>query len=96
MLIIAVKIYMAPEHREKHLASLEDLIRRSRTRPGCLDFVIAADPVEAGRVNLFEQWESEEHLAAHQATADPPAPITEVLSEDVKKYEIGASGPVFP
>ncbi len=55
MLIVAGKLYLTPEHREEYLASHEDLIRRARRRPGCLDFVIAADPLQADRVNLFEQ-----------------------------------------
>ena len=96
MLIIAGKMYVAIEHREAHLASLEDFIRRSRNEPGCLDFTIAADPVEAGRVNLFERWASKEQLEAFQGRAEPPAPITDVFNEDVTKYEISTSGPVFP
>ncbi len=96
MLIIAGKLYVEPECREEYLASLENVIRRARPQPGCLDCVIAADPVEAGRINQFEQWQSEEHFAAWQAIVDPPAPVTEVLSENVKKYEISESGPVFP
>jgi quinol monooxygenase YgiN len=64
VLIIAGKLYVDPEYLEEYLASLEDVIRRARTQPGCLDCVIAADPVEAGRVNQFEQWESEEHFAS--------------------------------
>jgi hypothetical protein len=45
--------YLAPEHREEHLASVEDLIRRARAQRGCLDFVIAGDLVESDRVNLI-------------------------------------------
>lgn len=96
MIIIAGKLYVAPEHRAKYLESLEELIRHSRSKKGCLDFILAADPIEAGRVNLFEQWESEEYLRQHQATAKPPEPVTNIISEEVKKYEISKSGPVFP
>jgi quinol monooxygenase YgiN len=95
-LIIAGRIYVVPEHREEHLASLEDLIRRARAQPGCPDFVIAGDPAGSDRVNLIEQWESQEHLAAWRAVAHPPAPVTDVLNEDVALYEISTSGPVFP
>jgi quinol monooxygenase YgiN len=96
MLIIAGKLYVAAEQREAHLASLEDFVRRTRNEPGCLDFIIAADPIEAGRVNLFERWASRELLEAFQGRAEPPAPVTEVFDEDVAKYEISTSGPVFP
>jgi heme-degrading monooxygenase HmoA len=95
VLIIAGKLYVDPETREEYLASLEGTIRRARTHPGCLDCALAADPVEAGQVNQFELWESEEHFASWQAVVDPPTPVTEILVADVKKYEISASGPVF-
>ncbi len=96
MLIIAGKIYVAPEHRDDHVRSMAAFVGTTRTAPGCLDFFIAADPVEAGRVNLFERWESNDQLRAFQATAEPPVPVTDLLSEDVALYEISASGPVFP
>ncbi|MDQ3657286.1 MAG: antibiotic biosynthesis monooxygenase [Chloroflexota bacterium] len=96
MLIIAGKVYVAPEHRNAHVASYADFVRDTRTKPGCLDFFIAADPVEADRANLFERWESNDLLRAFQATAEPPAPVTDLLGEDVALYEISASGSVFP
>ncbi|MFD0557084.1 quinol monooxygenase YgiN [Stackebrandtia endophytica] len=95
MLIIAGSLRVAPEDRDGYVASLDNLIRTTRAKPGCLDFVIAADPVDPGRVNLLERWESEELLAAHQATADVPEPVTEILTDTVRKYSIASVGPVF-
>ncbi len=95
MLIIAGRLYVAPEHRDAYVASHADLVRRARKHPGCLDLAISADPVEAGRVNNFEQWESEEHLAAWRAVAAAPEPVTEVLDGDVTLHEISASRPPF-
>jgi len=95
MLIIAGKIYVDPGHRAEFVASHEDLMRRARAQPGCLDVTIAADPSEPGRVTMFEHWESEAHLAAWRAVADPPAPVTEFLGGDVQKHQISTSGPPF-
>jgi len=36
----------------------------ARKTPGCLDFVVAADPIEEGRVNVDESWSSEAELKA--------------------------------
>jgi len=55
----------------------------------------AADPIEAGRINNFEQWESEEALAAWRAEANVPEPVTEILSDEVMKHQISESGPPF-
>jgi quinol monooxygenase YgiN len=50
-------------------ASLEAVTLARRTR-GCRDFVVAADPIEPDRVNVYEEWESEEALLA--ARGDRP------------------------
>lgn len=96
MLIIAGMCQVAPERRDEYVASFVDFLRRARTAPGCLDVVISADPVDPGRVNVFERWESEEQLRAFQAAAEPPDPVTDVLDEDVALYRIDTVGPVFP
>ncbi|MFI9842972.1 putative quinol monooxygenase [Nonomuraea sp. NPDC051941] len=94
MLIVAGKGYVDPQHREALLAGLEASLRQARAEPGCLDYVVAADPVEPGRVNVYERWESKEHLAAHLAAmARPAQPTPAVLSMEITQYEIAASLP---
>lgn len=96
MIIIAGKSYVAAEQREAYLASFENFIRRTRNEPGCLDFYISADPIEDDRVNNFELWASQEQLDDFRKQAEPPASITKEWGEEnVKKYEISASGPAF-
>ena len=97
MIIIAGKSYVAAEKREAYLTSFEDFIRQTRNEPGCLDFYISADPIEEDRLNNFELWASQEQLDDFRKRAKPPAPVTEEWGEEnVKKYEISASGPPFP
>lgn len=96
MLIIAGKEYVAAEHRDAYVAQFAAFIRRTRTEPGCLDFIIAADPIEATRVNTFEVWESHDILAAFRRNANPPQTTIEILDEQVQKYVIRRSGPPFP
>jgi quinol monooxygenase YgiN len=56
-----------PNERDAFLAQRVDSMRRSRAEGGCIEYVIAADPVEPGRAVLFERWESQAHLDAHLA-----------------------------
>ena len=44
--------------------------RLARAAPGCLDFVQAADQLDPTRINVYERWESKEHLAAHLTLYD--------------------------
>jgi quinol monooxygenase YgiN len=105
MLIITGTFEVAPEDRDAFLAGREEGMRTSRAEHGCLDYVFAADPLVPGRVILFEQWESEEDLAAHAAAmrvaresapprpADAPRP-PKVLSSSITKHVIASSGPL--
>jgi quinol monooxygenase YgiN len=94
MLIVAGKMYLHPDERDKWVADHYDAITRARAMPGCLDLYLAADPIEPGRVNMLERWESEEHLEAWRAVAEPP-PRPEQFEAEVFKYEISSVGPPF-
>ncbi len=45
--------------RDEMVEKFKDMVLRARGAPGCLDMVIAADPVDSNRINLFEFWRSE-------------------------------------
>jgi hypothetical protein len=42
-------------------------MRFSRQEDGCLEYVMAADPLDPERVVLSERWASMEHLQQHLA-----------------------------
>jgi quinol monooxygenase YgiN len=67
VLILAGEFEVDPDNREAFLASRTDVMRTSRSEPGCLEYAMSADPVDPARVLLFERWESQEHLDAHLA-----------------------------
>jgi quinol monooxygenase YgiN len=95
MLIVAGTGYVDPDHREAVLEGLTPALHRARTAPGCLDYVVAADPIELDRVNIYERWESETHLTAHLAGAAQAArPMPEVRRVDIVRYEISGSRPL--
>jgi quinol monooxygenase YgiN len=74
MVIVGVWFDVAPEEREAFLEQSVAGMRTSRAEPGNLEYVLAADPLEPGRVVLFERWESQEALDAHLAAlATAPA-----------------------
>jgi quinol monooxygenase YgiN len=94
MLIVAGNLYVHPEDRDKWIQAHHEIVKIARSAPGCIDLYICADPIDNGRVNMFEQWESEADLQAWRAAADPP-PKPEILSANVLKYQISSSGPPF-
>jgi quinol monooxygenase YgiN len=55
-----------PAVRDDVVASVVDLQRSTRDdEPGCLAYVIAADPVDPARIQIVELWESAEAADAH-------------------------------
>ena len=95
MLIIAGHLDLDPTQRSAYVAAHADLVARARAAEDCLDLAISADPVVAARVNLFERWESEDHLTAWREVADPPQLDVTYLDGDVQKYSIDDVSPVF-
>jgi quinol monooxygenase YgiN len=92
--IIAGNLYMHPQDRDAWVAAHDAIIRQARAEAGCIDLYLSADPVDEGRINLFEQWESEEHLESWRSIAEPP-PKPEILKATVQKHVVSTSGPPF-
>lgn len=95
MIIVAGHLVVDPADREAYLAATADAARLARVRPGCLDFVQVADPLEADRIVIYERWDSDEELMAFRTsgTEDSPARTPEVRGADVAKYRISAIEP---
>jgi quinol monooxygenase YgiN len=93
--IVAGWIIVDPKRRDDVVASFEHLVARARKAPGCLDFVMGADPVDAARINLFEFWQSQKDLNAWRRVARSPKPVTRVLRTEVQKHIIQKSGSPF-
>jgi quinol monooxygenase YgiN len=87
VLIIAGHIEVDPARRDEVVAALQDLVRRARAAPGCLDLAVTADSLDPARVNTFERWESTEQLEAFRAVAHAPD-IGEILADHVRLYDV--------
>jgi quinol monooxygenase YgiN len=90
VLIIAGTLTVDPDDREAFLTANADVVGQAREAPGCLDFVQAADPLDLSRINIFERWESEDHLLAFRGAGQPESDSPPIRSADVKRYIISA------
>ena len=90
------------DEREQFLEASIEGMRVSRQEAGCLEYVLAADPVDPGRVILSERWESIDHLDEHiramtaRRESDGPAanPRPDPLSRQITVYEVASSRPL--
>ncbi len=98
MVIVGGWFEVDPSARAAFLAERVDAMVRSRAEPGCIDYVIAADPVDPGRAVLFERWESQADLDAHAAASrqrprsDAPSVVPTAVSIFV--YDVTGERPL--
>jgi quinol monooxygenase YgiN len=93
VLIVAGEFEVDPAQRDAFLAGRLDAIRRSRAEPGCLEYTMSADPIDAGRVVLFERWSSQEALDAHlsevrTAPRPPSGPEVEPKAVSIRIFDV--------
>ncbi len=85
MLIIAGYVIMDPERRDDYVAAFADMVARARTAPGCLDVAITADPLDAGRVNVYERWESKDALERWPTLPTPTSSSTTTCCSGMRR-----------
>lgn len=89
-----------PAVRDQLVLDTVDLQRATREEePGCLSYIVSADPVHAGRIQILELWEDAATLDAHFqhpnffATGNVLRAVTRLGGGSVK-YRIDATDPV--
>jgi len=93
MLIVSGKLYLRPGTAEKFLASSVEAMELARHTSGCLDFVVAADPIESDRVNVYEEWESENALLAFRGEGPDSEMQSSILRASVSRHVVTSTGP---
>ena len=59
MEIVAGHLVVDTDQRESYLEDCVSVVEEARKAPWCLDFTVAADLVDRGRIDVFERWESQ-------------------------------------
>jgi quinol monooxygenase YgiN len=95
MVIVAGHITVEPQQRESYLAGCVSVVERARGAAGCLDFAITADPIDPGRVNIFERWESQAALNTARGNAPGSEQAEAMLSVSVADYDVADVRPLF-
>lgn len=93
MLIVSGQLHLRAGTRPQFLASSLEAVRQARKAPGCRDFVVAADPVEPDRVNVYEEWASEAQLLAFRGAGPDGGLFSLVVRAKVLRHLVASSGP---
>ena len=95
MVIVGGHITIEAQQRESYLAGCVSVVERARGAAGCLDFAITADPIDPGRVNIFERWESQAALNTARGNAPGFEQAEAMLSVSVADYDVADVRPLF-
>ncbi len=88
MLIIAGHLMVDPGDRDRYVADCAMAVDLARRAPGCLDFALTADSLDAARVNVYERWESDAELAAFRVSGPEAETTARLPGTEVWKYRI--------
>ena len=91
MVIVSGRIYLRPGSRDEFLRRSAVAIVQARGTVGCRDFVVAADPLESDRVNIYEEWESEEALAAFRGDGPGEDLSASIVRASVSEHVVPSS-----
>ena len=87
-IIVAGQIEVQHGQRQRFLEGSEMAMRLARETTGCEDFVVAADPLDEHRVNVFEVWRSRQALHDFR-DAGPDDDLTSlIVRARVREYEV--------
>jgi quinol monooxygenase YgiN len=93
MIIVSGRIHIRSGARDDFLRLSLEAVALARTAAGCLDFVVAADPLEPDRVNVYEQWESEAALLGFRGEGPGAEQLALIVGADVRRHVVASSGP---
>ena len=99
-ILIAAHIDVEPDKRVKALTGAQPFIDAALQQDGCLCYSWAADMNNPERIEVFEEWESEDALAAHFKGAAYANMRDHIGASGLKnavsaKYRVDAEAPVY-
>ncbi|MGH6787826.1 MAG: putative quinol monooxygenase [Novosphingobium sp.] len=99
-ILISAQIDVEPAGREQALKSAQPWIDGALAQPGCLHYDWSADLNNSSRINVFEEWESEDALAAHFAGPQYAGMLAHIGQSGLqgavsRKYRVDAESAVY-
>jgi quinol monooxygenase YgiN len=90
MIIVSGRIYVRPGTRDKFLTLSAEAMAQARRSSGCRDFIVAADPIEPNRVNVYEEWESRKALTTFRGEGPSEDLSCNIEKANVVEYNVSS------
>jgi heme-degrading monooxygenase HmoA len=96
MIMVSASISVRSGTREACLTRFGEAVAHARRTWGCRDFVVATDPIESNRVNVYEEWESGEARIAFRGDGAGDAVSSSLVKAEVATHLVASSEPTSP
>lgn len=90
MVIVSGHVTVDPQSGGAYLDGCVAVVEQARRAAGCLDFAISADVIDAGRINVYERWESQAAVDAFRGSGPSDEQQVSMLSAAVAEYDVAA------
>jgi quinol monooxygenase YgiN len=99
-IVVAGEVDFPPENRAAALAGARPFIEAALAQKGCVHYAWTADPYDAGRVHVFEEWDSGDDLSRHLAGPAYSGMLGHlsgfsILAANTRKYRVDLVEPVY-
>jgi quinol monooxygenase YgiN len=88
MIIVAGALTVDPNGRDVYLQGCASVVAAARQAPGCLDFALSPDPLQPGRINVYERWEGEEDLRRFRGSGPDDGQRAALLDVQVNEWAV--------
>lgn len=88
MVIVAGYLNVDPDLRASYLADCVEVVAQARSAPGCLDFTLAADLLDPGRVVVYERWENQAAVEVFRGDGPSGEQSAVIRSASIVEYDI--------
>ncbi|MGH9039847.1 MAG: antibiotic biosynthesis monooxygenase [Acidimicrobiia bacterium] len=91
MIIVSGAIYVDEADRDAYLQGCREIIMAARKADGCVDFHLSADPIEAGRINIYEEWDSVEAVEAFRGSGPSSNQMAAIRDARVFQHDVAST-----
>jgi quinol monooxygenase YgiN len=98
-IVVSGEIRINPEDFDAAMVLAEPLVAATLEEAGNVTYGFWVDPRDRGRVRIFEEWENEDAMAAHGASAHLATffagmAALRIESVELSRYDVSAKGPL--
>lgn len=91
MIVVAGWLRVDPDRRDAYLQGCRPVVEAARAEAGCVDFSVAPDLIDPGRINVFEQWEAVADVERFRGSGPSDDQQDAILDAHVVQHTVAAS-----